>query len=187
MEISEVEIPDNYLISQYNGKIDYKDNFQLKTDMLKNVPKPKDCLVAFFKSFSPLITKSIIVREIIAKKIGLKIAKELSNRQRSKRIDEFEGSIGESIALFEVLDKNDIELLTGQTDKHLDFKLSFVSYKEDRYNIIELVTTVKTHNLLGKIYFLFVKPFHRYFMKRLLRKMNDELIKIEKSTNYEMV
>jgi hypothetical protein len=187
MQISEVEIPDNYLISQYNGKIDYKDNFQLKTDTLKHVPIPKECLVVFFKSFSPLLTKLIIAREIIAEKMGLKTAKKLSNRQRSRRIDEFEGNIGESIALFEVLDTNDVELLTGQTDKHLDFKLSFISYKEGKHNIIELATTVKTHNLLGKIYFLFVKPFHRYFMKRLLRKMNEELLKIEKITNYEMV
>lgn len=187
MKITEVKISKAYLIAQLSTKIDYADSFQLKTHLLKNVPKPKDCLVAFFKSFSPFLTKLIITREIIAKKLGLKTENKITNNQRNKLIDEFEGNIGDSIAIFEVLHKNDTELLTGQTDKHLDFKLSFICYKENEDKIVELATTVKFHNLLGKIYFFFVKPFHRYFMKRILKRMNDELIKIEKNTDYEMV
>ncbi len=187
MKITEVKISKDYLIAQQSNEIDYEDSFQLKTDLLKNVPKPKDCLVAFFKSFSPLLIKLIISREVIAKKLRLKTVNKMSYKQRNKLLDKFEGNIGDSIAIFEVLDKNDIELLTGQTDKHLDFKLSFISYKEDEDKIVELATTVKFHNLLGKIYFFFVKPFHRYFMKRLLKRMNEELIKIEKNINYEMV
>lgn len=79
-----------------------------------------------------------------------------------------------------MLDKNDIELLTGQTDKHLDFKLSFISYSENNSKVIELATAVKFHNWLGRSYFFFVKPIHIIYMKRILKRMNNQLIEMEK-------
>jgi hypothetical protein len=151
------------------------------------VPKPKDCMIAFFKAFSPFFTKLLLSREKIAKELGLKTATKLTQAEREAYLNEFEGNIGDSIAIFDVLDKNDIELLTGQTDKHLDFKLSFISYEEENDKIIELATVVRIHNTLGKIYFFFVKPFHRYFMKRIFKKMEKELLLIEKKKAYKSV
>ncbi|MBD77886.1 MAG: hypothetical protein CL840_02945 [Crocinitomicaceae bacterium] len=176
MEINQVKISDHYLIAKQMDQVDYEDNFQLKTKALKNAPLTRDCMIAFFKSFSPMLIKLILIRESIARKLGLKTANKTTSEERNKALDEFEGNIGDSIAIFEVLDKNDTELLTGQSDKHLDFRLSFISYQQDDFNIVELATTVKFHNVLGKIYFFIVKPFHRYFMRRILMRMKSKLV-----------
>ncbi|MGB0391205.1 MAG: DUF2867 domain-containing protein [Salibacteraceae bacterium] len=180
IQIKEVEISKDYLIGQHDNDLDYEDNFQLRTDLLKNVPTPKDCMVAFFNSFSPFLIKMIVFREVIAKKLGLKTEGNTTSSERRKLLDEFEGNIGDSIAIFEVLAKNEKELMTGQTDKHLDFKLSFISYLENDQKIVELATTVKFHGLLGKVYFFFVKPFHRFFMRGLLKRMSSKLVENEK-------
>ncbi|MBG6128894.1 hypothetical protein IWQ47_000413 [Aquimarina sp. EL_43] len=180
MKITEIELNKEYLITKQSKDISYSDVFQLRTTSLKEVPKPKDCMVAFFKAFSPFFIKLLLSREKIAKNLGLKTATKRTQVEREAYLNEFEGNIGDSIALFDVLDKNDIELLTGQTDKHLDFKLSFISYEEGDDKIMELATTVKIHNTLGKIYFFLVKPFHRYFMKKIFMKMEKEVMLIEK-------
>ncbi|WP_109852008.1 DUF2867 domain-containing protein [Aquimarina sp. AU58] len=187
MKITEIELNKEYLITKQSKDISYSDVFQLRTTSLKEVPKPKDCMIAFFKAFSPFFTKLLLSREKIAKKLGLKTATKLTQVERETYLNEFEGNIGDSIAIFDVLDKNDIELLTGQTDKHLDFKLSFISYEEGDDKIMELATIVKIHNTLGKIYFFLVKPFHRYFMKKIFMKMEKELLFLEKRNEGKQV
>ena len=180
MHVSEVPIQDHYLISQQSEKTDYSDNFQLKTDVFKRAPEPKECMIAFFKSFPPFFTKMLLFREAVANKLGLKTADKTTHEQRMELINNFKGEIGESIAIFEVLDKNEMELLTGQKDKHLDFKLSFISTREGQQSVVELATTVVIHNLMGKAYFFFVRPIHRLYMKRIMKRMGKEL---EKNVN----
>ncbi len=175
IKINDIELNENYLIAKQNKDIDYIDVFQLQTQTLKTALKPKDCMVAFFKSFSPFLTKLILAREAFAKTIGLKTAAKRDKASWEEHLNNFDGNIGDSIAIFDVLDKNDVELMSGQTDKHLDFKLSFICNKKNNQTIIELATTVKFHNNFGKAYFFFVKPFHRYYMKRILRKMHQHL------------
>lgn len=171
MKVTEVELNKNYLITQQSKEIDYSDVFQIKAESLNKLPEPKDCMIAFFKSFPPLFIKMLLLRESIAKKLGLKTATKTTQEEREKIVNEFQGNIGDSIAVFEVIDKNKIELLTGQKDKHLDFKLSFISYKKQNCPTIELATTVLIHNFLGKAYFFFVRPIHQFYMKRIMKRM----------------
>ncbi|MBC8258110.1 MAG: DUF2867 domain-containing protein [SAR324 cluster bacterium] len=177
MDIIEVELNNELLIARHIEDFDYCDVFQSTREVVGEIPQPKDCMIAFFRSFPPLLTRLIITREIIAKKLGLKTANEITNDERNKLLDRFEGNIGDSIAIFEVLEKNDIELLTGQTDRHLDFNLSFISYIKNNNSIIELATIVKFHNIFGKIYFFFVRPFHKLYMKKILKRMTKYLEK----------
>ena len=133
-------------------------------------------MIAFFKSFPAVFIKLLLFRERIAKIFGLKTATKTTKAERDKILNEFEGKIGDSIFISQVIDKDNVELLTGQTDKHLDFKLSFIIYEKDNHAIIELATTVNFHNLLGRMYFFFVRPFHRFYMKRILKRMEKVLI-----------
>jgi len=177
MNVIEVELSKDYLITKHSKETDYSDVFQTKTKLLNEIPEPKDCLIAFFKSFPPFFIKLLLFRERIVKIFRLKTATKTTREERDKILNEFEGKIGDSIAIFQVIDKNNVELLTGQTDKHLDFKLSFISYEKDNHAIIELATTVNIHNLLGRIYFFFVRPIHRFYIKRILKEMVKKLIK----------
>lgn len=173
-DIKQVNLQEHYLIASTSLNADYIDVFQLTTN-LTTIPTPKDCMVAFFRSFPPIFIKLLLLRESIARLVGLKTASAANAQEREKELEEFQGNIGDSIAIFEVLDKNETELMTGQSDKHLNFKLSFISRTENDLQIIELVTTVVINNGLGKLYFSLVKPIHIFFMKRILRRMHKEL------------
>ena len=137
-------------------------------------------MLSFFHSFSSSFRLLLNIRETIAKYFGLKTAQKTSQEEREKIRENFEANIGDKIAIFEVLQKNDTELLTGQKDKHLDFKLSFIRYEEDDFIVLKLITSVKIHNTLGRIYFSIIKPIHRFYMRRILKRMEKILIEESK-------
>ena len=174
--VAEVNLNKNTLVYRSMPLSDYADVFQLSSREFINVPSPRDCMVAFFKSFPWFFRVLLGIRERIGKMVGLKTANDVPEEEREDYLKNFKGEVGESIAVFEVLDKNDQELVTGQKDKHLDFKLSFRSYKDGSETKVELITLVKFNNFWGKLYFLPVKPIHKFYVKRIVRKMEHILI-----------
>lgn len=172
----EVPLNDDYLISKGAQNVDFIDNYQLTSDNLTYLPEPKDLMIAFFRSFPGSFKILLQTREFIAKKLGLKTAPESEKESRLQKLHEFKGDIGDSVAVFEVLDKTEKELLTGQNDAHLDFKLSFIVYKHKDSVNLEMATTVIINNTLGKLYFAVVKPIHKFYMKKIMRKMEKELV-----------
>ena len=175
-KVTEVEIETNYLIYKNSNQVTYADNFRFTSYELDYFPEPKDLMIAFFLSFPKSFKFLLNIREFIAKFFGLKTAPKTEKESRLKELYQFKGDIGDKIAIFEVQDKNKNELLTGQKDSHLDFKLSFLSFKSNNAIRLELATTVIINNTLGKIYFKIVKPFHKFYLKRILKKMEIELI-----------
>lgn len=175
-KISEVSIPEEYLIYSPKEELSFSDNFRMESEKLAYVPEPKDVMIAFFMSFPSSFRFLLHTREFIAKFLGLKTAPKSEKSSRVEKLKAFQGNVGDSVAIFDVLEKNKSELLTGQKDAHLDFKLSFLSFPIEKGVRIELATTVVVNNNLGKMYFSIVKPFHKFFLKRILRKMERTLI-----------
>ncbi|HOO70543.1 MAG TPA: DUF2867 domain-containing protein [Spirochaetota bacterium] len=70
-----------------------------------------------------------------------------------------------------VIEKNEHEVVVGEDDKHLYFRISVMKKQAPRGTGIYLTTIVKFNNLLGKIYFFFIKPFHKQVVKSLLKKV----------------
>lgn len=114
----------------------------------------------------------ITLRESISKKVGLKTADGM--HAILKELEEFDGIPGSKIGLFEVLERSEDRLVTGQDDTHLNFRLTFLVEKGDPQKII-LITDVITHNLMGKIYFLSVMPVHKIIMPWVLRRMKRRI------------
>lgn len=175
-KIAEVHISPDYLIHKNIEKASFSDSFQLASENLNDPPEPKDLMIAFFLSFPKSFKALLTMREFFAKRLGLKTAEETKKESRLEKLYKFKGNIGEKVALFEVQDKSENELLTGQNDSHLDFKLSFLSFKKDNKVILELATTVIINNSIGKLYFRIVKPFHKFYLKRIISKMEKQLL-----------
>ncbi len=169
--VIEIESTQDYLIYQDIENIDFIDHYQLSTKNLKYAPEPKDLMIAFFKSFPTFFRTLLHTREFFAKFLKLKTAPKSEKDARIEKLHLFKGETGDSIALFDVLDKTEKELLTGQNDTHLDFRLSFITYKYNDSINLELATTVNIHNKIGKLYFSIVQPIHKFYMKKILKKM----------------
>jgi len=70
-----------------------------------------------------------------------------------------------------ILERNEEEIILGKKDRHLTFHVSlFCSQKHDERQTIAVATFVKYHNLLGRIYFAAIGPFHRRIVRSSLRR-----------------
>lgn len=70
-----------------------------------------------------------------------------------------------------VIEKNENEIVQGEDDKHLYFRLSFLKKKTEQGTEVHLNTVVTFHNIWGKIYFIPVKIAHRFVVKSVLKKL----------------
>lgn len=177
--VQEVALDKNTIIYKASKTASFIDVFQMKTKRINSDIDHVELMRYFFKSFPAIFVLLLALRDIFARLFSLKRSSGITKSERLDQLDKFQGHIGEAISLFEVLDKNEQELMTGQKDSHLDFKLSFISYKKNGLKYIELATVVHFNNSLGKLYFAVVKPFHKYFVKRILLNMEENIMQTE--------
>lgn len=182
MNIEKVNLPGNSLISRSFGKIDYNDAYMIECRFNRELPV-EDVVKTFFSTFSGWVNRLMHVRNILVKPFGLKSDESTIVKNDYKN---FRGVKGETIDFFQVFDRTTDEVMLGADDKHLDARLSFILKKNnDKYSII-LTTTVHYNNMLGRIYFIPVKPFHKIIIKSCLKKTVERL-KTSETTSQRML
>jgi hypothetical protein len=75
---------------------------------------------------------------------------------------------GERVGPFQVLARRPEELLLGEDDSHLDFR---VCLRVSGQGWASLATLVRFRNGWGRAYFALVRPFHRLVVKAMLRRV----------------
>lgn len=76
--------------------------------------------------------------------------------------------IGGAEAAFPVISQTENEVVTGLSDKHLNFRASIL--KDPAAGTVSLTTIVHFNNAWGHLYVLPVKPFHKIIMRTLLKR-----------------
>ena len=77
------------------------------------------------------------------------------------------------IGIFKVYGKSETEIVLGEDDKHLDFRLSVLRTPDLSPTLggqLTVSTVVHCHNLLGRAYISVIAPFHRLVVKASLRR-----------------
>lgn len=168
MKVTSVSFPEGSVL--LDSKNDYSDSFSGFAQ--KDFPI-EAAAFAFFNT-SPRWIKSLLrLRNKIVRTMGLKVSKVPDDPEAVLRSVKWEK--GEEIGLFKVYNKLNDEIILGQDDSHLDFRISLL--KRQRKGGAELVitTTVVFNNLFGKIYFLPVKFFHKPIVKAMTKSIVKEL------------
>jgi len=104
-------------------------------------------------------------RDAIVACFGLKTAKRLATL--SGEAD------GDRIAFFRVYSRSETEIVLGEDDRHLDFRLSVLCSPDSSPTLggrLTVSTVVHCHNLLGRAYIWVIAPFHRLVVKGSLRR-----------------
>ena len=83
---------------------------------------------------------------------------------------------GERSPLFRVLARNDDEILFGEDDSHLDFRLSILVERGPSGAFLTLTTVVQMNNWLGRAYFAVVRWGHRIIVPALMRRAVRKLV-----------
>ena len=105
------------------------------------------------------------VRDAIVACFGLKTAKHLATLSSEAKPDR--------LGIFKVYGKSESEIVLGEDDKHLDFRLSVLCTPDLSPTLggqLIVSTVVHCHNLLGRAYILVIAPFHRQVVKTSLRR-----------------
>jgi Protein of unknown function (DUF2867) len=137
-------------------RIDYEDTF------LVHCPadvSSTDVLLAFFSSTPKIVRWLLALRDALVSAFGLKSA------TRRVRLDRSMLQSGSRIGLFEVGPILPHSAVIGADDAHLNFRVLLSN--EDAS--LRCKTQVEFHNTLGRVYFFFVKPLHRWIAPLVLR------------------
>jgi len=118
------------------------------------------------------------LRNKIVAKFGLKIPDGTNDPQ--EQLKNFRCEPGERIGLFKVFASHENEVILGEDDKHLNFRISLFlekfSDKNSKKNLT-VSTTVVFNNWLGRVYFLPVRPFHSLIVPTILKGIIKDLEK----------
>ncbi|MBL0292749.1 MAG: DUF2867 domain-containing protein [Saprospiraceae bacterium] len=170
MTIIKSVLPVKSILKTVENQFDYVDSFQGNfVDKNGNIGST-EIGKYFFESGPKWVDKLLAFRNILVRPFGLKTSRNLVDKQ--KVLDNFKCEKGEQIGLFKVFDKTDDEIILGEDDKHLNFRVSLFIDKQNESRIekkLILSTTVKFNNWFGRLYFLPVRPFHKLIVPLMLK------------------
>lgn len=168
MTVLKPTLPADSLLYKQTATIHYLDCFAA------NIPATHPVTIqqtgiAFSTGGPAWINKLLKIRDRIVGRFGLKTAKKLP----PKSLITF--TPGDQLGIFKVLDKNEKELILGENDKHLDFRVSLYLQQQPAAQQLLCTTTVHYNNRWGKFYFFFVKPFHRLIVPAIIKSTIHQL------------
>ncbi len=151
--------PENTLIRKDMGAVDYFDSYMT----VKKTTGPILEITRKLLQAPGWVNALMHVREIlIARPFGLRTGNSAKNEQTSPR---------QKIELAPILYSNENELVMGEDDKHLYFRLSVLKINKGADTEIYLTTVVRYNNTGGKIYFALIRPFHRQVVRAMLKRL----------------
>jgi hypothetical protein len=118
-----------------------------------------------FSQQAPWISSLMSVRDALVAGFGLKTAKQLQSIGAEDKASR--------VGIFKIYSTSQSEIILGEDDKHLDFRLSVLcvgrpSGTGNRHLIVS--TVVHCHNRLGRLYIRLIAPFHRLVVQASLRR-----------------
>ncbi len=83
---------------------------------------------------------------------------------------------GQKVGLFRIYSASPTEVILGEDDRHLNFRVSVLVEPGDqgKKNLV-VSTVVHYQNRWGQMYFFFVRPFHRIIVPAMFRRMTTRL------------
>lgn len=128
---------------------DYQDTFVIKAEQSLEQIVPKEVIKKVF-SYSPgWLVFLFKLRAVLVKPFGIDNGKDLN-------ADGY------------IIEDTECEAVMRKDDKHLLFYVSIAKIEDNR---VEATTVVKFHNAVGKVYFFFIKPFHKVIVPHVVKNI----------------
>lgn len=150
--------PTDSQLSSFLTKIDFEDAYAFHT------PVSLDCMeevyIKIFNTAPPWVMYAMRLRNWLVSPFGLKTAID-KNQMPSVRE-------GEKVGIFRIYKVSENEVIAGEDDKHLNFRVS-VHRNLKAHSTITVSTMVQYNNVFGKIYMTIIAPFHKMVVKSILK------------------
>jgi hypothetical protein len=117
------------------------------------------------------VTFLMATRNRVVLLLGLKNLGQLGDVAKTKNASAYR--VGDRVGIFSLLSATDDEVILGDSDKHLDVKVSICKLGKGTQESVAVSTVVHIHNLLGRVYMFFVKPMHKLIAPAVLARARD--------------
>ena len=133
-----------------------------------------DALVrALWSSVPWWVTALLRIRDRSVSLVGLKT----SGGVKRTAVERATLQPGDRAGLLTIRARTYDEILMGEDDRHLNFRASMLVRDEGDRATAVLSTVVHYNGSLGRVYFFFVRPFHRLIIPSMLRRLPRELLR----------
>ncbi len=155
-------------LEQYFPVYQYMDSFDVVIEDLNDKIGILDLAEVFTKPDSKWFEMLFALRDKI---VSLFKLKTLAGTKKEDNESFGEWEIGARAGIFKIYGKSENEIIFGEDDKHLDFRVSLLYEQcEEKKKKVSVTTAVKFNNALGRVYFFFIKPFHRMIVPILFKR-----------------
>lgn len=158
-----VSLPPESAIAKAYASTNLADAYSI--ELPSGVSSNPELLARFiFAHQAPWISRLMAVRDTLVAGFGLKTAKHLALLDA--------GSGAGRLGIFKIYSTSPTEVVLGEDDKHLDFRLSVLCSGQSSPGAkrhLTLSTVVHCHNRLGRLYIFLIAPFHRLVVQSTLR------------------
>lgn len=168
--VESVAVPEYSLANQSFPQINYSDSYRvmLPDESIQNVASVTRLFLTAVPSW---VSRLMKVRDRLVSLVGLKTSDQAERQNLTLEK-------GSRIGIFRVIDRTSHEILLGEDDRHLDFRVSLLLDEANERKYVTISTVVFFHNRLGRLYFSVIKKFHRTIvsamLKSMMRRMNVE-------------
>nr|WP_298137719.1 DUF2867 domain-containing protein [uncultured Pseudomonas sp.] len=163
-QVIEVPIPHDCSLLDGFQSIYFCDAYQ--TPLSKPNLSVQDAYAAVFAHPPGWVKGLMRIRGLVAFVLGLKHVQDSVLVQDQG----MQYRVGQRAGIFSVQSIEPNELIVGDDDKHLNFRISIYRSSANDVQVLTLSTAVEIHNKLGKFYMLVITPFHRFITKSMLQK-----------------
>ncbi|WP_269714876.1 DUF2867 domain-containing protein [Caulobacter sp. NIBR2454] len=156
-----VEPPADTLIATLYDDADLADAFAIALKP-EDARLPAEVLALAMMAKPPMWSLALLaIRDAVMGVFGVKSSRQILNDAIAARADH--------IGMFRILARRDHEVVLGENDRHLDFRLSVMT-RPSPSGGVELVATsiAHCHNRLGQIYLTAIMPFHKLIVRASL-------------------
>ncbi|WP_407529152.1 DUF2867 domain-containing protein [Methylobacterium oryzisoli] len=111
----------------------------------------------------PWVSAAMRLRDAAVRPFGLRTSGEIRTRlERGGR---------DRIGFFPVLSRSDREIVLGEDDRHLDFRVSLLlRLRADGGEDLVITAVVRCRNRLGRVYLAAILPGHNLIVRSILRR-----------------
>ena len=157
-----VPLPPASLATTFYPAPDLADAYALT--LPANATRDPEALARFmFSQQAPWVAQLMRVRDTMVSVFGLKTSRQLLRSPDAPSV--------RRVSFFRIYAQDAQEILLGEDDSHLDFRLT-VRCEPAATGSTQLVvsTVVKCHNALGRFYIFCISPFHRIVVRSALER-----------------
>jgi hypothetical protein len=161
--VERVEVPIGSIVAGIYPKADYADAYRLRVPVEMSL---EEITRQFLPTSPGWLVYLLKLRNLLVTPFGLKTGREVKGQRHATPLIL---ESGRRIGLFRVFTRTADEIVLGEDDRHLNFRVSVLRQPQGEFAWATFSTVVRFNGWLGRAYFVPVRPLHRLIVPAMLK------------------